>query len=347
MNPSNVGGQAVMEGIMMKNKEKYAVAVRKANNEIIVDVKEYHGVAPWKVMYKIPLIRGMFAFVDALVLGLKNLNFSANFYEEEEEVIMTAAQKKRDQLLQNIVMFFGVVLALGLFMVVPFIFSSFFRNHIPSNVLFAVIEGIIRLSLLIGYITLVSRVSYIQRTYMYHGAEHKCINCIEQGLFLNLDNVRNSSKEHKRCGTSFLFFVVIVSIVFGFFINYFVELQALRVMIRLLLLPVIAGTSYEMIRLAGQSNHWLVDLLSKPGMLMQKITTKEPEDSMIEVAIVAVEEIFDWRKFQGREFDELSEEFREEIPYIRYVKEEKRGQNDLKRGIRVWSEETSKSRYKQ
>ena len=300
MKPSNVGGQAVMEGIMMKHKEKYAVAVRKTNNEIIVDVKEYSGVAPWRTVYKIPFIRGMFAFADALVLGLRTLSFSAKFFEEEEEVPMTAAQEKREKLLQNIVMFFGVVLVLGLFIVVPFLFSSFFRNYIQSNVFFALIEGVIRLSILIGYISLVSKLSYIRRTYMYHGAEHKCINCIEQGLFLNLENVRNSSKEHKRCGTSFLFFVVVVSVFFGFFINYFAELQILRVMIRLLLLPLIAGTSYEIIRLAGQKDSWLVNLLSKPGMLMQKITTKEPDDSMIEVAIVAVEEVFDWREFQGR-----------------------------------------------
>jgi len=308
MKPSNVGGQAVMEGIMMKHKEKYAVAVRRTNNEIIVDVKEYHGVAPWKKIYKIPFIRGMFAFIDALVLGLRNLSFSANFFEEEEEVIMTAAQEKRDKILQNIVMFFGVVLALGLFIVVPFLFSSFFRNHIQSNLVFAIIEGMIRLGILVGYISLVSKLSYIKRMYMYHGAEHKCINCIEQGLFLNLDNVRNSSKEHKRCGTSFLFFVVMVSVVFGFFINYFVDFQILRVVIRLLLLPLIVGTSYEIIRLAGQKDYWLVNLLSKPGMLMQKITTKEPEDSMIEVAIVAVEEVFDWREFQGRKFDDLTDE---------------------------------------
>jgi uncharacterized protein YqhQ len=307
-----------MEGIMMKNKEKYAVAVRKPNNEIIVDIKEYHGVAPWKGVYKVPFIRGMFAFIDAFVLGLKTLTFSADFFEEEEERVMTEAEEKRDKILQNIVMFVGVILALGLFIVVPFLFSSFFRNHIQSNVLFAIIEGAIRLGILLGYISIVSKLSYIRRTYMYHGAEHKCINCIEQGLYLNIENVSKSSKEHKRCGTSFLFFVVMVSIVFGFFINYLVDLQIFRVLIRLLLLPVIAGTSYEIIRLAGQKDNWLVNLLSKPGMLMQKITTKEPDESMIEVAIVAIEEIFDWREFQGREPRDSEEEPRAQISYIRY-----------------------------
>ena len=319
MKPSNVGGQAVMEGIMMKNKEKYAVAVRKSNNEIIVDVKEYHGVAPWKGIYKVPFIRGMFAFIDAFVLGLRTLTFSANFFEEEEEREMTEKEEKREKIIQNVVMFFGVVLALGLFIVVPFLFSSFFRNHIHSNVLFAIIEGAIRLGILLGYISLVSNLSYIRRTYMYHGAEHKCINCIEQGLILNIENVKKSSKEHKRCGTSFLFFVVVVSIVFGFVINYFVDLQILRVAIRLLLLPAIAGASYEIIRLAGQKNNWLVNALSKPGMLMQRITTKEPDESMIEVAIVALEEIFDWRSFQEREAGDLETVPATQIPYTRFV----------------------------
>ena len=319
MKPSNVGGQAVMEGIMMKNKEKYAVAVRKANHEIIVDVKEYHGIAPWKGIYKAPFVRGMFAFIDAFVLGLRTLTFSANFFEEEEERELTEKEEKREKIIQNVVMFFGVVLALGLFIVVPFLFSSFFRNHIHSNVLFAIIEGVIRLGILVGYISLVSNVSYIKRTYMYHGAEHKCINCIEEGHLLNIENVKKSSKEHKRCGTSFLFFVVMVSIVFGFVINYFVDLQILRVAIRLLLLPVIAGTSYEIIRLAGQKNNWFVNGLSKPGMLLQRITTKEPDESMIEVAIVALEEIFDWRNFQGREEGELEAPFTTKIPYSRFV----------------------------
>ena len=319
MKPSNVGGQAVMEGIMMKNKEKYAVAVRKSNNEIIVDVKEYHGIAPWKGIYKAPFIRGMFAFIDAFVLGIRTLTFSANFFEEEEERVLTEKEEKREKIIQNIVMFFGVVLALGLFIVVPFLFSSFFRNHIQSNVLFAIIEGAIRLGILLGYISLVSNLSYIRRTYMYHGAEHKCINCIEEGLALNIENIKKSSKEHKRCGTSFLFFVVMVSIVFGFVINYFVDLQILRVAIRLLLLPVIAGTSYEIIRLAGQKDHWLVNFLSKPGMLMQRITTKEPDESMIEVAIVALEEIFDWRSFQEREANEPETVPTTKIPYTRFV----------------------------
>jgi uncharacterized protein YqhQ len=154
---------------------------------------------------------------------------------------------------------------------------------------------------------------------MYHGAEHKCINCIEKGLILNIENVKKSSKEHKRCGTSFLFFVVMVSIIFGFAINYFVDLLILRIVIRLLLLPVIAGVSYEIIRLAGKKDNWLINLLSKPGMLMQRITTKEPDESMIEVAIVALEEIFDWRSFQNREDEEFSGVAPVKIAYTRYV----------------------------
>lgn len=159
-----------------------------------------------------------------------------------------------------------------------------------------VFEGVIRVAIFLGYIFLISRTKDIRRTFMYHGAEHKCINCIEHGLELNVDNVRKSSKQHKRCGTSFLFFVMIVSIIFCFFIT--TDSQVLRIIIRIALLPVIAGVSYEIIRLAGNSDNPVINLLSQPGMWVQNMTTKEPEDDMIEVAIRAVEEVFDWRAWQ-------------------------------------------------
>ena len=159
-----------------------------------------------------------------------------------------------------------------------------------------VFEGVIRVVIFLLYILLISRTKDIKRTFMYHGAEHKCINCIEHGLELNIDNVRKSSKQHKRCGTSFLFFVMIVSIIFCFFIT--TDSQVLRIIIRIALLPVIAGVSYEIIRLAGNSDNPVINLLSQPGMWVQNMTTKEPEDDMIEVAIRAVEEVFDWRAWQ-------------------------------------------------
>lgn len=311
MKSSNIGGQAVLEGIMMKNGDRYAVAVRKPDQEIVVDVQEYQSVMPWKAVTKIPFIRGIFNFVDSLVLGIKTLMFSASFFEEEDEngVEMTseeiAKQEKKEKILMNLTLAVSFVLAIGIFMVLPYFLSNIARKYIGSEWILTIMEGIIRILIFLGYIALVSRMEDIQRTFMYHGAEHKCINCIEHGLKLTVENVRKSSREHKRCGTSFLFFVMIVSIVFCFFIT--TESQVLRVVLRIALLPLIAGVSYEIIRLAGNSENLIVNLLSKPGLMIQKMTTKEPDDSMIEVAIKAVEAVFDWKAYEkatfGKDFD--------------------------------------------
>lgn len=300
MKSSNIGGQAVLEGIMMRNGGKYSVAVRKPDGEIAVDVQEYKSFIPWETPLKIPFVRGIFNFVDSLVVGMKTLTYSASFYEEEEEVEMTEAEaekaEKTDKILMSLVLVLSVVMAVALFMVLPYFLSRFVEQHTSSRVIMTVFEGVIRVAIFLGYIFLISRTKDIRRTFMYHGAEHKCINCIEHGLELNVDNVRKSSKQHKRCGTSFLFFVMIVSIIFCFFIT--TDSQVLRIIIRIALLPVIAGVSYEIIRLAGNSDNPVINLLSQPGMWVQNMTTKEPEDDMIEVAIRAVEEVFDWRAWQ-------------------------------------------------
>ena len=300
MKSSNIGGQAVLEGIMMRNGGKYSVAVRKPDGEIAVDVQEYKSFIPWETPLKIPFVRGIFNFVDSLVVGMKTLTYSASFYEEEEEVEMTEAEaekaEKTDKILMSLVIVLSVVMAVALFMVLPYFLSQFVEQRTSSRVIMTVFEGVIRVVIFLGYIFLISRTKDIRRTFMYHGAEHKCINCIEHGLELNVDNVRKSSKQHKRCGTSFLFFVMIVSIIFCFFIT--TDSQVLRIIIRIALLPVIAGVSYEIIRLAGNSDNPVINLLSQPGMWVQNMTTKEPEDDMIEVAIRAVEEVFDWRAWQ-------------------------------------------------
>ena len=294
-----------MEGIMMKNGDRYAVAVRKPNQEIVVDVQEYQSVIPWNGVKKIPFVRGIFNFVDSLVLGMKTITYSAGFYEEEEEQEeLTEAEQhkaeKKEKLLMNLTVVFSVVFAIALFMVLPYFLGGLLKNVLfhgaeVSRWVFSIFEGVIRVLIFLGYILLVSRMNDIQRTFMYHGAEHKCINCIEHGMQLNVENVRKSSRQHKRCGTSFLFFVMIVSIVFCFFIT--AESQILRVLIRIALMPVIAGVSYEIIRLAGNSENGFINLLSKPGLLIQNLTTKEPDDGMIEVAICAVEAVFDWKKY--------------------------------------------------
>ena len=285
---------------MMRNGGKYSVAVRKTDGEIAVDVQEYHSVIPWKTPLKIPFVRGIFNFVDSLVLGMKTLMFSASFFEDEEEEMLTGAeaekQEKREKLFMNLTVVLAIVIAVVLFMVLPYFLSSFVEKYTSSRAAMTIFEGVIRVAIFLLYVFLISRTNDIKRTFMYHGAEHKCINCIEHGLELNVENVRKSSKQHKRCGTSFLFFVMIVSIIFCFFIT--AESQVARVLIRIALLPVIAGVSYEIIRLAGNSDNAVINALSQPGMWVQNMTTKEPDDSMIEVGIRAVEEVFDWRTWQ-------------------------------------------------
>lgn len=306
MKPSNIGGQAVMEGIMMKNGSNYAVAVRKPNGEIEVQKQKCTESKLVSRCKKIPFLRGVFNFVDSLVLGMKTLSYSASFYEEEEEQKdLTEEEKKkaekRDHLIMGITSVVSIVVAMVLFMVLPYAISNLFHSLVPSRILKTVIEALVRIGFFVVYILLISQMEDIKRVFMYHGAEHKCINCIEHGLTLNVENVRKSSKHHKRCGTSFLFFVLLVSIVVCFFIT--TESQILRVCIRIALLPVIAGISYECIRLAGRSEHWLVEWMSKPGMALQKLTTKEPTDDMIEVAICAVEEVFDWKTYLKENFE--------------------------------------------
>jgi len=308
MKSSNIGGQAVLEGIMMKNGPKYAVAVRKPDGGIEIKIDEYKSFVKWEKLTKIPFIRGTFNFIDSLVLGMSTLTYSASFWEEEEgeKVLLTEEEakkrQKKEDMIMGITMVLAVVLAMGLFMVLPYLISTLFKKVITSRFLLTVIEAIVRISIFIAYILLVSRMKEIQRTFMYHGAEHKCINCIEHGMDLTVENVRKSSKQHKRCGTSFLFFVVLVSIVVCFFIT--VESPILRVVIRIALLPLIAGISYELIKLAGSSSNPVISMLSIPGLAMQNLTTKEPTDDMIEVAIKAVEEVFDWKAYLEENFGE-------------------------------------------
>ncbi|MBD5508603.1 MAG: DUF1385 domain-containing protein [Lachnospiraceae bacterium] len=302
MNYSGIGGQAVLEGIMMKNKDQYAVAVRKPDGEIEVEVEHYHGIIHGSKLLDIPFIRGVFQFLDSLILGMRCLNFSASFYEDEE-VKETAADKafrkmfkdKADKVFSGIVMLFSLVLAIGIFMVLPYFVTSLFETYIRSASFMAIIEGVLRIVIFVGYVLSISLMKDIRRVYMYHGAEHKCINCIEKGAPLTVKEVMRSSKQHRRCGTSFLLFVMFVSVVLFFFIR--VENPAYRILLRVALIPVIAGISYEIIRLAGKSNNILVRIISAPGMWLQRLTTKEPDESMVEVAIAAVEAVFDWKAY--------------------------------------------------
>ena len=311
---SGIGGQAVLEGVMMKNQSKYAVAVRKPDGEIDIQVEEYKGVCADKAFVKLPLIRGVFAFIDSLILGMKVTMHSASFYEEEEGTAQDTAKKasgsKSEDIMMGVTVVLSVIIAVALFMLLPFWLSDLLGKYIRNASLVAILEGVFRILIFVGYIVAISLMKDIRRLYMYHGAEHKCINCIERGRPLNVKDVMRSSRQHKRCGTSFLLFVVLVSVIVFFFIR--VDNLALKIVIRLLLIPVIAGISYELIRLAGRCDNILIRILSAPGMWMQRLTTKEPDEEMVRVAIASVEAVFDWKAYLIETFGYTNEAFEEE-----------------------------------
>lgn len=308
MKYSGIGGQAVIEGIMMKNKDEYATAVRKPNGEIEVDKETYVSLTERVKLFSLPFVRGVFSFADSMILGMRTLSWSASFFEDDEESepgkveqwLNKVFGEKLETVLMSAIMVFSVVMAIGIFMVLPLIIANVFRRFIVSETIMAIVEGCIRIGIFITYIKIVSRMEDIRRTFMYHGAEHKCINCIEHGMELTVENVRKSSKQHKRCGTSFLLIVMVISILFFMVVR--VDTLWLRIVSRIILVPVIAGVSYEFLRLAGRSDSSLVNLLSRPGMWMQNLTTKEPDDKMIEVAIAAVESVFDWKHYLNENF---------------------------------------------
>ena len=310
MKYSGIGGQAVIEGIMMKNKSDYATAVRRPDGEIEIQKGEYVSMTEKVKLCAMPFVRGVFSFVDSMVLGMRTLSFSAGFFEDDEDSepgrlelwLDKVFGEKVENALMAFVMVFSVVMASGIVMCLPLLIANVFRQFISSAMVMAVLEGCIRIGIFVAYIKLISRMEDIRRTFMYHGAEHKCINCIEHGMTLTVDHVRQSSKQHKRCGTSFLIIVMIISILFFMVIR--VDTVWLRILSRILLIPVIAGVSYEFLRLAGRSDSAVVNLLSKPGMWMQNLTTAEPDDSMIEVAIAAVNAVFDWKAYLRENFPE-------------------------------------------
>jgi len=262
-----------------------------------------------------------------MILGMRSLTWSASFFEDDEEdeepgkfekFLIDTFGEKVDNVVMSAVMVFSIFMAIAIFMVLPLLIAGIFRKFIHSETVMAILEGCIRIAIFITYIKVISRMEDIKRTFMYHGSEHKCINCLEHGLVLNVENVRKSSKEHKRCGTSFLLIVMVISILFFMVVR--VDTIWLRIVSRIVLIPVIAGVSYEVLRLAGTSNSKIMDIVSRPGMWMQGLTTKEPDDSMIEVAIVAVEAVFDWKKY-------LEENFPEQYPAGYFEREDQTGKN--------------------
>ena len=298
-----IGGQAVIEGVMMKNMDRYAVSVRKPDGKIETKVEECVSFAEKHPLFKLPILRGMVNFLESMVIGMQTLNYSASFYEDEEEQTEEKTEQflekflgeKAEKVIMGIVLVFSLAISIGLFMILPYIASEAAGKLIHNEYGILLMEGVIRIVIFLGYIVLISQMEDIKRVFMYHGAEHKTINCLEAGVELTTENVDNYSRLHKRCGTSFIFIVMIISMVFFFFIR--VDTIWLRIVLRLLFLPLVAGVSYEFIRLAGSSDHPLVQIFSKPGLALQRLTTKEPDHSMIEVAIASVEGVFDWREY--------------------------------------------------
>ena len=305
MKSSNIGGQAVIEGVMMRHDEDIAVAVRRPDGQIEVGKSKFENPAKRFPVLGWPIIRGVVSFVMSLILGIRTLTYSASFYEDDiekehgktDQAIDSTFKSKGESAVMVFTIFVSLVIAVALFIVLPYVISLLILKftNITSNILLAVIEGVIKLAIFIAYLALISKMKDIKRTFMYHGAEHKCINCIESGHELTVDNVMKASKEHRRCGTSFIFFVLFISIIFFIFIR--VDNVFLRLIIRLLLIPIIAGVSYEFILWAGNSDSKAAAILSRPGLWMQGLTTKEPTRAMVEVGIASVEAVFDWRSY--------------------------------------------------
>lgn len=317
MKSSNIGGQAVMEGIMMRHKDKYSIAVRRPDKEIELKVEDYKCVFGNAKFLRYPLIRGVVSFVDSLVVGTKCLMYSAEIagdeedeedaqknaaLSEEERAAKKAKEDKQFKWLLYVTVAISIIVSIAAFMLLPYALASLCRKVGASEFVVTIVEAFVKLALFMGYMLLISRMKDIQRTFMYHGAEHKCINCVEHGLPLTVENVMASSRQHKRCGTSFLFLVMLVSICLHFAFV-LVPVYWVRLFGRLLMVPVVSGISFEIIQWAGRTDTKFADMMSKPGLAMQKLTTKEPTADMVEVAIKAVEAVFDWKDYLKREFD--------------------------------------------
>lgn len=297
-----IGGQAVIEGVMMRGKRLYALAVRTPKNDIVIDKTPVKPAAEKCSILGWPIIRGVVAFVDSLVMGMRVTTKSAALaglddieYDEESKFEKWLENKFGDKLADYVIYFsvaLSIVLCIAIFMVLPTFLGGLVTGLFNGDAtLRSVVEGVIKIIIFVGYMFLVSQMKDIKRVFMYHGAEHKTINCFESGDELTVENVKKHTRFHKRCGTSFLVIVMLVSIVLFFFIR--TDVLWMRVVSRVLLVPAIAGISYEFIRYAGSHNNWLVNIISAPGIAMQVITTKEPDDSMMEVAIASLKAVLE------------------------------------------------------
>lgn len=289
----SIGGQAVMEGVMMNGTHHYCVSVRKTDGEIETAVFDHQSVTEKHRILSIPIIRGMIRFVESLVVGMRTLNYSADFFMEEEEKEKEKSgfwKRQGERIMMGVSVLLAVLLCLGLFVALPVAASRWLYTHVTHQAyLMGLTEGLIRMVLFLVYLFLVSKVKDIARTFEYHGAEHKTINCFEAGEKLTAENVQKYSRYHKRCGTSFLFIIMLISILFFSFVQ--VTDPVLRFVFHLLLIPVIGGVSYEVLKFSAKSDSKLIAALVAPGLFIQRITTKEPDPEQIEVAIASVKKL--------------------------------------------------------
>lgn len=297
MKKQSVGGQAVIEGIMMQSKNYRAIAVRKSNGEIELKKERIKSWVQDKKIDKIPFLRGGFILFETMIQGIKSLNYSSEFFMEDDEEEEDAIDKflkrvfkdKANDAIMVVSLILAMILSIGLFVLIPTIISGFFGLFIKNNIILNLIEGLIRILILILYMLGISRNEDIKRTFMYHGAEHKTIYCYENDLELTVENVRKFTTLHPRCGTNFLFIVMATSIILFSFFGW--PNILLRVVMRILCIPIVAGISYEIIKFLGKYDNILSKIVAYPGMMLQRITTKEPDDAQIEVAIKALKAV--------------------------------------------------------
>ena len=298
MKKQSVGGQAVIEGVMMQSKNKRAIAVRKSNGEIVVEKNKIKSWVSEKNIDKIPFLRGAFILIDTMIEGIKSLNFSSEFFLEEEEeedvldkLISKVFKDKANDEIIGISLLLGLLLSTTLFIVTPTIIGGFFSNIIDNKFALNLIEGITRLCILFIYIVTISKNKDIQRVFQYHGAEHKAIYCYENNLELTVENAKQFTTLHPRCGTNFLFIVMFTSIILFSFFGW--PNPIMRIMMRIICIPIVAGVAYEIIKLVGKYDNFITKIISYPGMMLQKFTTNEPDDSQLEVALESLKAVLD------------------------------------------------------
>lgn len=295
MKKQSVGGQAVIEGVMMQSKNYRAIAVRKSNGEIELKKQRIKSWIKDKKIDKIPFLRGSFILFETMIEGMKSLNYSSEFFlgEEEEDAIDRFLKRifkdKANDAIIAVSLILAMILSVGLFVLIPTSIGGLFSSFIHNNIILNLIEGLFRICILILYMLLISRNKDIKRTFMYHGAEHKAIYCYESGLELTVENARKFTTLHPRCGTNFLFIVMATSIILFSFFGWPNILA--RIAMRILCIPIVAGISYEIIKFLGKYNNILSKIVAYPGMMLQHITTNEPNDEQLEVAIKALKAV--------------------------------------------------------